>query len=533
MAHHNSKGDLFMNPRRLAFPKADKFALAILLLCFLVGVPLPAQQQAPTGERPAHRRYLFIDLGTLGGPTSYPSASGSGNVTLNDQGEVGAYADIDVPDSNAPGCFNLDCFLSHTFRWKNGHLGELDTIGDNTSAASGINSEGWIAGFSLLGQTDPANGLPVGHAVLWKHQSAIDLGTLAGRESLSVYVNDAGQVVGIATTDVPDPFSFFGTGFQDHTFIWENGVMRDIGTLGGPDALPGAICENSRKDFVTGRSFTSFVANPTSGSLDVFPFLWDRGAITNLGSLGGTFGYGLCANNRGQVVGQSDLAGDIEQHAFLWEHGAMKDLGTLGGTFSLANWLSASGEIVGGATTANDEFFHAALWTLGSITDLGVLPGYDCSNANARNSKGQIVGQAFDCVTQLQHATLWDDGSAVDLNTLVPPDASLELVGAININEQGEILGVGVPSGSPATGDSADFVGRLFLLIPCDRDHGHWAQSCESPVQDSDAANFAGTETTPPELHKGLTREAFSALRVRFARSHQGNHAFRTRNTRP
>lgn len=125
---------------------------------------------------------------------SYASASGPGNVALDNQGEIGAYADINVPDPDAL-CFNPDCYLSHTFRWKNGHLTELDTIRGNTNAASGINSSGWIAGSSLLGETDPSNGLPIGHAVLWKQQRPIDLGTLSGTESLSRYVNDAGQLI--------------------------------------------------------------------------------------------------------------------------------------------------------------------------------------------------------------------------------------------------------------------------------------------------------------------------------------------------
>jgi hypothetical protein len=144
---------------------------AVLLLPLAMGFALLAQGQSPTEGNNVPRRYLFIDLGTLGGPTSYPSASGPGNVTLNNQGAVGAYADINVPDPDAPGCFNLDCYLSQTFRWKNGHITELDTIGDNTNAASGINSSGWIAGSSLLGRTDPANGLPIGHAVLWKQHA--------------------------------------------------------------------------------------------------------------------------------------------------------------------------------------------------------------------------------------------------------------------------------------------------------------------------------------------------------------------------
>jgi probable HAF family extracellular repeat protein len=261
------------------------------------------------------------------------------------------------------------------------------------------------------------------------------------------------------------------------------------------------------------------IEDATDNEDDVAPFLWDRGAMTNLGNLGGTFGYGECANNRGQVIGQSNLAGDSEQHAFLWESGVMKDLGTLGGTFSLANWLSTSLVVVGGATTV-DEFFHATMFNGGRITDLGVLPGYDCSNANALNSKGQIVGQAFDCTTHIQHATLWEDGgSAVDLNALIPPNSSLQLVGAININEQGEILGVGVPRGSLPTDHSADLIGRLFLLIPCgleDREEHDCDSSLQSGINTQPNASLAKMGSSGA---KGLTSDALAALRARLTHS--------------
>jgi probable HAF family extracellular repeat protein len=54
--------------------------------------------------------------------------------------------------------------------------------------------------------------------------------------------------------------------------------------------------------------------------------------MIDLGTLGGTCGLAAVVNNRGQVVGQSDLVGDLTAHPFLWDQGVLTDLGTLGGT---------------------------------------------------------------------------------------------------------------------------------------------------------------------------------------------------------
>ena len=497
-----------------------KTLLTTALLTIVYALGVAAQQ--PLHQQVEVPHYKFVDLGTLGGPVSYPTASGASNLSLNNAGEIGGSADISTRDPFAPNCFNSDCFLSHTFLWKDGRLTDLGALpGETGSAASGINAAGWIAGFSQTTEIDPSSGLPEARAVLWKHHQMIDLGTLmGGNASISVFINDAGQVIGISTNGIPDPFSFFGTVDQNRTFIWENRVMRDIGTLGGPDALPGGSCEISRPDLVAGQSYTSFAPNPETGFLDVAPFLWDRGTMTNLGGLGGTFGYAECANDRGQVIGQSYLTGDTEQHAFLWERGQMRDLGTLGGTFSLANWLNRSGAVVGGATTSNDQLFHAALWKGGAIVDLGTLPDYNCSNALARNSKGQIVGWSFDCATGLEHAFIWEQGGPmVDLNSLIPANSSLELATAFNINERGEILGYGVPPGSPTDDASIGFVGRLFLLIPCgpenpeDRDCVSSLQSRNNMQQTTGLAKIGSSEA------KGLTSEAFVTLRTRLTHS--------------
>ena len=56
--------------------------------------------------------------------------------------------------------------------------------------------------------------------------------------------------------------------------------------------------------------------------------------------------WAVAINDRGQVVGSSDTAaGDL--HAFLYSDGAMTDLGTLGGTNSWASGINDRGQVVG------------------------------------------------------------------------------------------------------------------------------------------------------------------------------------------
>jgi len=222
--------------------------------------------------------------------------------------------------------------------------------GNNNSAVGSINSRGWMTGQSQSSVIDPSLGIPEFRAVLWRGNRITDLGTLpGGTEALGIYVNDGDQVVGFSDNGIPDPFSsvFFFTGTQIHTFLWKNGAMQDIGTLGGPDAGPGANCGVLPPDQVVGASYTGFSPNPGTTVPTLDPFLWSDGVMTDLGTLGGTIGKAQCGNARGQIIGNSDLSGDQVTHAFLWQDGAMGDLGTLGGDNSTALWLNERGDVAG------------------------------------------------------------------------------------------------------------------------------------------------------------------------------------------
>jgi probable HAF family extracellular repeat protein len=206
--------------------------------------------------------------------------------------------------------------------------------------------------------------------------------------------------------------------------------------------------------------------------------------MIDLGTLGGTIGTPNAMNNRGEVVGLSNLAGDQVNHPFLWNGEKMIDLGTFGGDFGQANWINEAGEVVGSAFNKDQELL-AFLWKNGALINLGTLPADTCSNALGINSDGQVVGvSATTCLhvptAQERHAFLWENGHLTDLNTFLPPRANLQqLTDAYNINDRGEIVGLGVPAG--CTDEFA--CGRVFVLIPCDENHSDIGGCSNEPFE--------------------------------------------------
>jgi probable HAF family extracellular repeat protein len=334
-------------------------------------------------------------------------------------------------------------------------------------------------------------GVPEINAVLWEGGQIVNLGTLeGGYESNAFAVNDRGQVAGVFLNTIPDPFSPFG--LQVRAFLWQKGLMEDLGTLGGPEASAYFMNEAGQ---VAGVAFTNSTPNPVldlCGSYAVSvptedPFIWKDGKMIDLGTLGGTCGVPNAMNNRGQVVGESNIAGDLTAHPFLWDGEKLIDLGTFGGDSGQANWISEAGDVVGSAFTKDAQASLAFLWKDGVLTNLGTVRGDTCSNALGINSKRQVVGVSTETcayVTDQRHAFLWENNQMIDLNIFLPPNTDLQqLTDAYNINDRGEIDGLGIPLGC---GDEFS-CGHVFVLIPCDENHPD-VDGCDYSLVDAAAA---------------------------------------------
>jgi len=453
---------------------------AITLFAALA-MPLRLAAQDNQNHNHKHHHYQVIDMGTFGGPSSDTEDELK---VLNNRGMLTGRADTSTPDPNFPNsCVFCGPFIDHAFQWKDGTLTDLGALpGLNTSAANAISESGLSAGFSENGEIDPLFGIPAIHAVLWKSGQIIDLGTLeGGYESAAFNVNSRGQVAGFSLNLVPDPI----LGVQERTFLWDkDSGMQDLGTLGGNDAgiiggppVNKGNVEINERGQVVACSTTNTIINPTTGLPTIDPFLWDReSGMQDLGTFGGTIGCAVNLNNRGQVVGYSNLPGDQTAHPFLWtKPGLLQDLGTLGGNYGFAIWANEAGEVVGSATI-QDGAIHGFLWKKGVMIDLGTLSPFPNSDAEWINSNEQVVGKAASSDFSVQVAVLWENGNpAVDLNTLIPQGSGLQLTEARNINDRGEISGGAVDS---------DGNSRAFLLIPCD-EHHPGVEGCDYSIVDA------------------------------------------------
>lgn len=104
----------------------------------------------------------------------------------------------------------------HGYRWQNGRLLDLGTLGTDYSEAVAVNRRGQVAG-----QGKGADSY--GRAFLWSGGRMVDIGTLGGgRSSQATGLNSRGQVVALADTH---------QGLRG--FVWQRGVIVDLGVVAG------------------------------------------------------------------------------------------------------------------------------------------------------------------------------------------------------------------------------------------------------------------------------------------------------------
>jgi len=397
---------------------------------------------------------------------------------------------------------------------------DLGTLGGPFSEALDVNNNGLVSGVATL--TDGTE-----HTFLWQKGVITDIGTpgLGGSNSAAVTVNERGEAAGPAETTTPDPngedFCRFGTHLVCLPFLWQNGMMTSLPTLGGNNgaAVPinnrgqvAGVAENSNRD--------SNCAVPFQ-VLDFEAVIWgpEPGQIQELHPLvGDSVGQALWINDAGQAVGSSGSCANslpppvgVGPHAVLWEKdGSVHDLGNLGGTClvlcesallgpfgNTALEINNQGQVVGLSALPGDTTFHAFLWTSETgMQDLGTLPGDVASGAFGINDRGDVVGLSLDASGN-PRAFLRQNGVMTDLSTLIPTDSPLLPFFAEIINSREEIVGLGVDT---STGNV-----HGFLATPV---HSEVSSDRASVVQ-------GGTSRTKATLSENARKQVQRRLRFR------------------
>ncbi len=257
--------------------------------------------------------------------------------------------------------------------------------------------------------------------------------TFGGFNSMALGINDSGLVVGAAET---------GTAGVYHAFSFSAGTTpEDLGTLGGSTSIASGL--NNGGQIVGSARVT--------GNASSHAFLYESGTMRDLGTLGGSSSNAAAINGSGQIVGGAQVGGNVATHAFLYENGSMRDLGTLGGMESAASAINDAGQIAGSSQPSGSTDFHAFVYRAGTMTDISPSSP---ARASGMNNRGDVVGRVAAAASPTGwHAFRYCGGTLTDLNTILASSTGVELLDAVDVNDQGDIVGVATSSAS--SGSSA------------------------------------------------------------------------------
>jgi probable HAF family extracellular repeat protein len=266
------------------------------------------------------------NLGTLIGPNAQSNAYG-----INNQGQI-----VGTSDSLTN--------LGRAFLYSNGTMQDIGAINWWLgSTAYSINNKGQITGYFYGNYS---------LAFIYDGKTMQYLGGLGGDVSCARHINNNGQVVGEGN-DITGGY---------YPFLCNNGgSLQGIGTLGGSFLGEGTANSINDAGQIVGDS-----TYPGGYSLH-HAFLNENGIGKDLGTLGVDYlsSSAKDINNTGQIVGQSGTNSNA-YHAFLYDNGSMKDLNNLislssGWTLQEATAINNYGQIVGNGTINGQS--HAFLLT--------------------------------------------------------------------------------------------------------------------------------------------------------------------------
>jgi probable HAF family extracellular repeat protein len=296
------------------------------------------------------------------------------------------------------------------------------------------------------------------------HYRVSNLPPLGGTSSVGFSINDRGWVAGRSNL----------AGNQSrHATLWRNGVLTDLGTLGGPNSavlwpvknlrgIVTGIAQSNEPDPLNETWSCGFFFPPaTRTGKRCFGFKWEEGVMTRLPTLGGTHGFATGSNNLGQTVGWAENTvqdttcvppQQLQFRAVVWGPGdnqkrQLRPLPGSGDTVTAATALNDFGQVVGISGVCDQAVgrfsaIHSMLWDHGRPIEIGDFGGVAWNTPMAINQRGDVVGFAnaseADGGNLNPRAFLWTRNQGLRNLGAVPGDVTSQATG---INEWRQIVG--------------------------------------------------------------------------------------------
>jgi probable HAF family extracellular repeat protein len=311
---------------------------------------------------------------------------------------------------------------------------DLGTLGGRHSSAWAINDRGQIVGVSRTASR-------ARRYFFWEKGKMVDLGRAPGELSVQIQLNERGEALvsgslwadgrltrlPFAALALNDRGQVVGSrGREDpHAVLWDKGRLTDLGVLAGD--------KWSRADAINNDGIV--VGTSYDGRTGMRAFRWSKGKLSELQSLSGFVDCTAVAiNSSGQALGYCATRTPFRVHSVLWEDGRPRDLGTLGHDWVYPLQLNDRGQVVGKTQVRGEE--HAFLWDGRKLRDLWPLSGYGVVVINER---GQVAGATNG------DAAIWDNGVITRLGRAGPRSASA----AYSITTIGQVVGYSMTPNAP------------------------------------------------------------------------------------
>lgn len=293
---------------------------------------------------------------------------------------------------------------------------DLGALGPRGSIGLTLNNRGDAGGYSKA--IPPGQPYDYIHAFLWQNGTMVDLGQQIGdgrNQSQVSAINDAG-VAALQT--------------QQGVMLYKDGTFTPLG-------FTASVADINRSGWLVGGYYDG---TGTHG------YVWHDGVMQVLATLGGTNASLVAINDKGVAVGTSYLAGNTTTRGYVWDGGQVTTIPTFGGASGNATDINSHGVVVGSAQDASGAWI-AYTYDKSGLQPIANWPAG--ATVFAINDRGVILGDTG------RNGFTWDNGTVTYLETLPDVQAKgWARLFVIDMNDRGDVVGWGWKAGGPVDGEA-------------------------------------------------------------------------------